>query len=58
MRAFLLVVKLPFVINTMVNITILEKEMATHLSIPAWDTHEQRSLVGYSPWGRIRVRHN
>ena len=30
----------------------LEKEMATHSSIPAWKIHGQRSLVGYSPWGR------
>ena len=30
----------------------LEKEMATHSSILAWNTpHGQRSLVGYSPWG-------
>ena len=27
----------------------LEKEMATHSSIPAWEFHGQRSLVGYSP---------
>ena len=27
----------------------LEKEMATHSNIPAWEFHEQRSLVGYSP---------
>ena len=31
----------------------LEKEMATHSSILAWGKfHGQRSLVGYSPWGR------
>ena len=30
----------------------LEKEMATHPSILAWKSHGQRSLVGYSPWGR------
>ena len=29
----------------------MEKEMATHSSILAWRFHEQRSLVGYSPWG-------
>ena len=29
----------------------LEKEMATHSSTPAWESHGQRSLVGYSPWG-------
>ena len=26
----------------------LEKEMATHSSILAWEVHGQRSLVGYS----------
>ena len=30
----------------------LEKEMATHSSILVWRSHRQRSLVGYSPWGR------
>ena len=34
----------------------LEKEMATHSSILAWETHGQRSLAGYSPWGCKRVR--
>ena len=29
----------------------LEKEMATHSTILAWETHGQRSLVRYSPWG-------
>ena len=30
----------------------LEKGMATHSSILAWNTpHGQRNLVGYSPWG-------
>ena len=30
----------------------LEKEMATHSSILAWEiSMEQRSLAGYSPWG-------
>ena len=29
-----------------------EEEMATHSSILAWKSHGQRSLVGYSPWGR------
>ena len=28
----------------------LEKEMATHSSILAWEIHGQRSLVGYSSW--------
>ena len=30
----------------------LEKEMATHSSILTWRIPWQRSLVGYSPWGR------
>ena len=29
----------------------LEKEMATHSSILAWEIHGQKSLVGCSPWG-------
>ena len=30
----------------------LEKEMATHSSIPAWEIPwTERSLLGYSPWG-------
>ena len=28
-----------------------EKEMATHSGILAWESHGQRSLAGYSPWG-------
>ena len=28
----------------------LEKEMATHSTIFAWESRGQRSLVGYSPW--------
>ena len=31
---------------------LLEKEMAIHSSTTAWKTHGQRSLVGYSLWGR------
>ena len=30
----------------------LEKGMATHSSILTGESHGQRSLVGYSPWGR------
>ena len=30
----------------------LEKGMATHSSILAGEFHGQRSLAGYSPWGR------
>ena len=33
----------------------LEEEMATHSSIHVWKTHEQRSLVGYIPWGHKEV---
>ena len=29
----------------------LEKGLATHSSILAWETLGQRSLAGYSPWG-------
>ena len=29
----------------------LEKEMATHSSILAWESHWQKSLLGYSLWG-------
>ena len=28
----------------------LEKAMATHSSILAWEIHGQKSLMGYSPW--------
>ena len=31
---------------------ILEEEMTTRSSILAWKIHGQRSLIGYSPWGR------
>ena len=30
----------------------LEEGMATHSIILAGESHGQRSLVGYSPWGR------
>ena len=30
----------------------LEKEMATHSSILAGESHGQKSLMGYSPWAR------
>ena len=35
----------------------LEKEMTIHSSILAWEIQGQRSLAGYSPLGRKRVRH-
>ena len=30
----------------------MEKAMASHSSTLAWKIHRQRSLIGYSPWGR------
>ena len=33
----------------------LEKEMATHSSILAWQSYGQRSLAGYSPWGLFKI---
>ena len=30
----------------------MEKGMATHSSMLAGEVHGQRSLAGYSPWGR------
>ena len=30
----------------------LEKGMSTHSSILAGESHGQRSLAGYSPWGQ------
>ena len=32
--------------------------MAAHSSILAWESYGQWSLVGYSPYGHKRVRHN
>ena len=34
----------------------LEKEMATHSSILAWEFHGQWSLAGYTPWGGTHAR--
>ena len=34
----------------------LEKEMATHFSILAWEIPWTEDLAGYSPWGHGRVR--
>ena len=36
----------------------LEREMATHSSIPAGKIHGQRSLVGHKSMGSQRARHN
>ena len=35
-----------------IQVLLLEEEMENHSSILAWRIHGQRSLVGYSPWGR------
>ena len=35
----------------------LEKEMATHSSILAWDFSWTESLVGYSPWSHKIIGH-
>ena len=47
---------LPMMWDTRVQILsqedLLEQEMATHSSILAWKSIGQRSLAGYSPWGR------
>ena len=40
------------------DISIMEKEMATHYSIFDWKIHGQRSLEGYSLWGCKRVEHD
>ena len=37
---------------------VLEKEMARHSSILAWNPMVRASLVGYSPWGCKRAGHN
>ena len=36
----------------------LEEEMATHSSNLPGKFHRERSLAGYSPWGRKEVGHN
>ena len=36
----------------------MEEGTATHSKIHVWKIHEQRSLVGYSPWGHKRIRHD
>ena len=38
-------------VQSLVQEDPLEKEMTTHCSILAGNPHEQRSLVGYNPWG-------
>ena len=39
-------------IQSVVQEDPLEKEMATHSSILPGESHGQRCLVSYSPWGR------
>ena len=39
-------------VQTLVREDPLEEEMATQSSILAWKIPGQRSLAGYSPWGR------
>ena len=39
-------------IQSVVQEEPLEKEMATHSSILPGESHGQRFLVSYSPWGR------
>ena len=51
---------LPMMWDTRVQILgredLLEQEMATHSSILAWKkSHGQKSLGGYSPWGRKQL---
>ena len=36
----------------------LEKEMAIHSSIPAWEIPRTESMVGPSPWCHKRVGHD
>ena len=36
----------------------LEKDMATRSIFLPGESHELKSLAGYSPWGHKRVRHN
>ena len=36
----------------------LQERMATHSSILTGDSHRERSLVGYSPWGHKELETN
>ena len=36
----------------------MEKDMATHSGILAWETPWTEELVGYSPWSLTSVRHD
>ena len=48
----LVVKNLPATQETQGQEEALEKETAPHSSIFAWRIHGQKSLAGYSPWGR------
>lgn len=45
-------------VKSVCNEDSLEKDMATHSNILAWEIPWQRSLAGYSPWGGKKVRHD
>ena len=53
-----MVKNLPAVQETQSQEDPLEKGVATHSSILAWRVLGQRSLAGYSPWGRKRARYD
>lgn len=42
---------LPAIWETQVREDTVEKRMATLSSIPAWNSHGQRNLAGFRPWG-------
>ena len=50
-----MVKRLPAMRETQVRVLgqedTLEKEMAIHSALLPGESHRQRSLVGYSPWG-------
>ena len=45
-------------VPSLVQEDALEKEMATHFSILAWEIHGQRSLVGYIQSMGLQNGHN
>ena len=45
-------------VRSLVGEDPLEKEIATHSIFLPGESHGQRGLVGYSPWGCKRVRHD
>ena len=55
-----MVIQVQFKVTIIISawqLILLEKKMAIHSSILAWESHGQRSLAGYSPWGH-RVGHD